>query len=256
VVTNVDFVNSILCHPRFARGDLFTGFIAEHFEGGRPLQPQEGRYLELASLAAAVLYHVRTAALRDSLAPMISRIGGAKGRKETCSYKVRAEADIFDVELEGAPQGRRWTFEARVNGQRHEVQTPAFEYYRRRLKLWIDGQVHRFRMRIEKTFIFVSFCGIARLFEVYTPKEWRLMQHMPANGGQDVENVLACPMPGQVLDVLVKKGDRVFRGQNLVVLESMKMESDVASPVDGVVAAVHAVSGQTVEADEILVQFE
>ena len=91
VVTNVDFVNSILCQDRFARGDLFTGFIAEHFKGGRPLQPQEGRYLELAALAATVLYHVRTAALRDSLAPMTSRIGGARCRQETCSYKVRAD---------------------------------------------------------------------------------------------------------------------------------------------------------------------
>lgn len=256
VVTNIDFAGSILCHPRFAQGDFSTDFIAKHFEGGRPIQPQDGRYLELAALAATVLYHVRTAALRDSLEPMTSRIGGAKGRQETCSYKVRAENDIFDVELEGAPQGRRWTFEARVNGRRHQVQTPPFEFYRRRLKLWIDGQVHRFRMRGENSFYFVSFCGIARLFEVYTPKEWRLMQYMPADSGQDVDNVLACPMPGQVVDVLVKKGDRVFRGQNLVLLESMKMESGVASPVDGVVAAVHVAPGQTVETGESLIQFE
>jgi propionyl-CoA carboxylase alpha chain len=256
VVTNVDFVNRILCHQRFAQGDLFTGFIGEHFEAGLPIEPQEGRYLELAALAATVLYHVRTAALRDSLEPMISRIGGSKDRQETCSYMVRAETDIFDVELEGAPRGRRWELEARVNGQRHQVQTPPFEFYRRRLKLWIDGQVHRFRMRGEESFFFVSFCGIARLFEVYTPKEWRMMQYMPSSRDQGMENVLACPMPGQVVEVLVKKGDRVFRGQTLVILESMKMESGVASPVDGVVAAVHAVAGKTVEADEILVQFE
>ncbi len=256
VVTNVDFVNSILCHPRFAQGDLSTDFIPKHFEGGRPIEAPDGRYLELAALASTVLHHVRTAALRVSLEPMVSRIGGAKSRQETCSYKVRAENDIFEVELDGEPQGRRWTFEARVNGRRHQVETPPFEFYRRRLKLWVDGQVHRFRMRGESSFYFVSFCGIARLFEVYTPREWRLMQYMPADSGQDVDNVLACPMPGQVVDVLVKKGDRVFRGQNLVLLESMKMESGVASPVDGVVAEVHAAAGQTVESDEILIQFE
>lgn len=256
VVTNIDFVNSILCHPRFARGDLFTGFIAEHFEGGRPLQPQEGRYLELAALATTVLYHVRMAALRDSLEPMISRIGGSKDMQGVCSYIVRAENDIFEVEIEGEPQSRRWVFESRVNGRRHEVQTPPFEFYRRRLKLWIDGKVHRFRMRIEKSFIFVSFCGMARLFEVYTPKEWDLMKYMPATRKEDAKNVLACPMPGQVIEVLVKSGDRVYRGQNLMVLESMKMESDVASPVDGIVTAVHVVAGQSVEVDQSLIQFE
>jgi len=256
VVTNIDFVNSILCHPEFIKATLFTGFIGEHFEGGRPLQPQEGRYLELAALASTVLYHVRTAALRNSLEPMVSRIGGSRDQQTTCSYKVKAENDIFDVELVGSPQGRRWMFEARVNGRSHQVETPPFEFYRRRLKLWIDGEVHRFRMRLEKSFIFVAFCGISRLFEVYTTKEWRLMHYMPISREQGKDNALACPMPGQVIDVLVKKGDRVFRGQNLMILESMKMESNVASPVDGIVASVHVGVGQTVETDEILVQFE
>ncbi len=53
----------------------------------------------------------------------------------------------------------------------------------------------------------------------------------------------------------VKKGDRVYRGQDLVSIESMKMESFVASPCDGEVEEVLAAPGQAVEADEILVRF-
>ena len=63
-------------------------------------------------------------------------------------------------------------------------------------------------------------------------------------------------MPGLVVDVLAQKGERVFRGQNLVILESMKMESGVASPVDGVIAEVKVTSGQAVEAGETLIKFE
>jgi propionyl-CoA carboxylase alpha chain len=63
-------------------------------------------------------------------------------------------------------------------------------------------------------------------------------------------------MPGLVVAVPVKPGDRVFRGQTLAVLESMKMESDVASPVDGVVAEVNGTVGQTVEAGDVLVRFQ
>jgi propionyl-CoA carboxylase alpha chain len=62
-------------------------------------------------------------------------------------------------------------------------------------------------------------------------------------------------MPGLVVQVAVKKGDRVFKGQNLLILESMKMESGVASPVDGVVAEVRVTAGQTVEAGEVLIRF-
>ena len=63
-------------------------------------------------------------------------------------------------------------------------------------------------------------------------------------------------MPGLVVDVLAQKGERVFRGQNLVVLESMKMESGVASPIDGVIAEVLVNKGQAVEADQTLIRFE
>ena len=63
-------------------------------------------------------------------------------------------------------------------------------------------------------------------------------------------------MPGLVVDIRVKKGDRVYRGQDLVSIESMKMESYVASPCDGVVEEVKVKPGQAVETGDILVTFE
>ena len=83
-----------------------------------------------------------------------------------------------------------------------------------------------------------------------------MMQFMPAKEDKAQSNILLCPMPGLVVDVLAKKGERVFRGQNLVVLESMKMESGVASPIDGVIAEVLVNKGQAVEADQTLIRFE
>jgi propionyl-CoA carboxylase alpha chain len=79
---------------------------------------------------------------------------------------------------------------------------------------------------------------------------------MPAHREQALENVLLCPMPGLVVTVRVQKGDRVYRGQDLVSIESMKMESFVASPCDGVVDEVLARPGQAVETDEVLVRFK
>jgi propionyl-CoA carboxylase alpha chain len=81
------------------------------------------------------------------------------------------------------------------------------------------------------------------------------MKYMPVRVERLLENVLFCPMPGLVVDVLVKKGDRVYKGQNLVIVESMKMESGVASPCDGMVEEVSVRPGQAVEAEDILVRF-
>ena len=71
-----------------------------------------------------------------------------------------------------------------------------------------------------------------------------------------VGDVVKCHIKEADPDVLAKKGERVFRGQNLVVIESMKMESGVASPCDGIVESVSVSAGQAVEADEILIRFK
>jgi propionyl-CoA carboxylase alpha chain len=254
VVTNIDFVNSILCHPEFARGNLNTGFIDEHFEGGSPRISPDASHIEMAALAATLIYHVRTVAVRESLRPMVSLIGGRREDDGAHSYMVRSGDYLSEVLLERTPEVRRWKIH--VGGNTYDVITPEFEFYRRRIKLIIDGQVHRFRIRTEQSFLFVSFSGITRLFEVYMPKEWDLLKYMPAEVERPPDNVLVCPMPGLVVKVLVGKGDPVFRGQNLVVLESMKMESGVASPTDGVIEEVLATAGQTVETGDILIRFK
>ena len=61
------------------------------------------------------------------------------------------------------------------------------------------------------------------------------------------------PMPGNILDVKVKAGDSVTKGQTLVVLEAMKMENEIPAPKDGKVAQVVVTKGATVGAGDTLV---
>lgn len=64
------------------------------------------------------------------------------------------------------------------------------------------------------------------------------------------------PMPGNILDVKVKAGDKVTNGQCLVVLEAMKMENEIPAPKDGVVTSVLVAKGATVEAGSVLVTLQ
>ena len=67
---------------------------------------------------------------------------------------------------------------------------------------------------------------------------------------------ITAPMPGRIVKVLVKKGDRVAARQGLVVVEAMKMENELRSPRDGVVTDVRAAEGASVEARAVLVVVE
>ncbi len=70
--------------------------------------------------------------------------------------------------------------------------------------------------------------------------------------GSGTAKVLS-PMPGKVVRVLVAAGDTVEKGQGLVVVEAMKMQNELKSPLDGVVQLVQAEMGATVMANQILV---
>lgn len=69
-----------------------------------------------------------------------------------------------------------------------------------------------------------------------------------------IEDRIAAPMPGLIVDVLVKEGDEVARGAALVVLEAMKMETRLTAPATGRVRCVHCAKGQTVERGQVLVE--
>ena len=75
------------------------------------------------------------------------------------------------------------------------------------------------------------------------------------NGGRadsSMAKVLS-PMPGKVVRVLVAPGDLVEKGQGLVVVEAMKMQNEMKSPLAGIVQQVQAEVGATVMANQILV---
>ena len=63
------------------------------------------------------------------------------------------------------------------------------------------------------------------------------------------------PMPGLVLNVLIKEGDEIKKGDNLLVLEAMKMENMLKSPTDGVIKKLEIKQGDKVEKNQILVIF-
>lgn len=70
----------------------------------------------------------------------------------------------------------------------------------------------------------------------------------PVAGGKPVN----APMPGNILAVNVKVGDKVEKGAVLCVLEAMKMENEIVAPIDGVIATVEASQGAAVEEGSVL----
>ena len=63
-------------------------------------------------------------------------------------------------------------------------------------------------------------------------------------------------MPGTIVNVVVKPGDKVTKGQVLLILEAMKMENEIMSPRDAVVVGVHVSKGDSVDSGKLLISLQ
>lgn len=94
-------------------------------------------------------------------------------------------------------------------------------------------------------------CGLTEsTAEVADPRSWRRRRHgaMEAEGRQQI----VAPMPGKIVRMLVQVGDQVAAGQGLLVVEAMKMQSEIRSPKSGTVERLFVSEDQPINAGDVL----
>jgi biotin carboxyl carrier protein len=75
-------------------------------------------------------------------------------------------------------------------------------------------------------------------------------------GNKKKEAHIKSPMPGLILELVVSEGEEVKEGDDLLILEAMKMENVLTAPKDGIVKSIHAKQGESVEKGQLLIEME
>jgi acetyl/propionyl-CoA carboxylase alpha subunit len=132
-------------------------------------------------------------------------------------------------------------------GRRHRVMLSALGEGEHRLE--VDGVAHRVWIAARGDAIYVHAAGRSWTLEVVD----ELAETAAVGGAADTA---VAPMPGTVVRVQVSAGEAVKRGQTLMVIESMKMETTIVAWRDGVVGAVHRLVGTTFDRKAPLVSLE
>jgi acetyl/propionyl-CoA carboxylase alpha subunit len=92
--------------------------------------------------------------------------------------------------------------------------------------------------------------------EAYQLRYQHPLNRLAAQAGGSADDAIRAPMPGSIVAVQVKTGDSVTKGQTLLVMESMKMETTILAPRDGVIETVTYDKGQTFDRDALLLTME
>ena len=102
----------------------------------------------------------------------------------------------------------------------------------------------------------ILFNDISYTFTVETPFSMQRMKVLNTGKGKPEKVSLKAPMPGKIIDVLVREGSNVLRGEPLIILEAMKMQNEIQSPVNGQVISIHAKPNSNVMKDDLLIEIK
>ncbi len=269
VRTNTALLARIAAHPAFAAGEVDTGFIERHKAAVIPkAEPADERVLALATLARLMEWRREAAASAGVSTEPASpwhrvdgwRLNGA-GHDEvrwkdgdrdvpvvahyrrTAGSMPSIGADTIDCRLEiggtaldaSAVVARDGSFRATLG----EAVTSA----RVVRAVANDGGVDYV--------VFTDGTAGGRTLRLVDPRDLSTADAGGAHGAG-----LKAPMPGKIIDVKVKDGETVSRGQPVIVLEAMKMEHTLVAPADGTIKRVLYAAGDQVQDGADLVEFE
>ncbi|MBN1484066.1 MAG: acetyl-CoA carboxylase biotin carboxyl carrier protein subunit [Chloroflexia bacterium] len=171
-------------------------------------------------------------------------------------FEIKVRERIYHVGLDGGPEegGPMHLDGFALNWKIIEVEGSVF-------RVCIDGIEYELELRENEEGQTVALVeGEEYPFEVsglvLGQRAPRKAEKPAAAAPEMVEGALTAMMPSKVIAVHVKEQDEVTAGQVVLVLEAMKMESELAAPQDGVVAAVHCAPGDSVDPGVPLIVIE
>lgn len=242
---NVPFLAAVMDQERFRGGALATSYIADEFPNGFQGTEPTAFQSDVMTAAAAFMHLTLAARARNTgsaLAQPLSRsdwrvMVGDKRLALTTAISVEGLDITLDNGRTLSLRGVQWrpgraVFRGILNGTAFTVEAqPAAEGF-------------TIRHRAAK----------ARVL-VLTPLSADLHERLPKRPPADTSKLIVSPMPGLVVSLDVKEGQEVKEGEMVAIIEAMKMQNIIKAERDGVVKSVGPKAGDSVAADEVLVEF-
>jgi propionyl-CoA carboxylase alpha chain len=246
VTSNLAFLSALMAHEKFASGDISTNTIAAQYPEGfdaAAVAPEDPATMVVVAAAMLRLYRDRAAQIEGQLDGQERCVPGdwvVIMHGEHHPVKVVPADGGHEVHYEGVDYSLRsdWQFGDHLYNGTINNEAVSVQIHRdnQKYRLWHGG--HQ--------------CDLS----ILTPREAELMRLMPEKAPPDVSRHLLAPMPGLLVSVAVKEGDEVKVGEELAVLEAMKMENTLRAERNGVVAKVHFEAGASIEVDELIMELE
>ncbi len=244
---NIDFLAAIMAHPRFQAGEnVTTGFIAEEYPDGFHGAPADADTRDAIAAAAAVVQIIEA-----ERAQLIDGQLSGDGAEYGSDWVVQVGDSAVPISVDG--DGGRFDI---VIDDRDIMLTTDWRVGEPQFRAEIDGVARTLTIEKAGSGMKVTTRGAAHRVRVLTPRAADLARHMIVKVPPDMSKYLLCPMPGLVVSIVVKPGDKVEAGQQLATVEAMKMENILRAEKSGIIGKVLAKAGDSLSVDAVILEFE
>ena len=249
---NISFLQALMAHPRWQEGRLSTAFIAEEYPDGFTGLALDEQAIQALACVATFIDHLsnqrrrrissqmrgtpvsfaseRVVTFGDHWLP-VNVTGGGQGVQVRFANEAGAIGDSIDINSDWVPGDPVW-------------------------RGTIDGRPVAVQVRPVLNGVGLAHRGVELDARVYTRREAELARLMPVKEAADTSKLLLCPMPGLVVSIAVSEGQEVKAGEQLCIVEAMKMENVLRAERDTKVSKINAKPGDSLAVDAVIMEFE
>ncbi len=247
--TNREFLIRCLGSERFARGEATTAFVTDEMRipaDGSASPAEEIVSARDAAMASVIFFRRdRQAALRSGPGVSETLCNWSNGIRLASHYRIDSQRTTFDVVVQPESNER---YRATVGDSVVAIEIGSLDAEAGCLT--IDGVPKAVTIRSrERDQLWIAAAGSDHLF---SRRERRAADDDDTTEGGRV----SAPMHGVILELAVEQGAQVDKGQRLLVMEAMKMQQEVLSPVAGIVENIHVRVDQQIASGDPLVTVE
>jgi len=243
---NASFLEAVLAHPRFESGDISTNFIEQEY-------PEGFIGAELTSdITRIFLGTAVTIFLRD--AERAAKISGqVPGRERAIGSRWVVNVDGGDYNIYVRPDQDQGYF---ITHNRRLIAVKTnWRIGNRLFQATVNGKPVSVQIKhLEEGYI-LTYGGADVAVKVRSPRVAELSQFMPKLQNKNKKDQLLAPIAGMIISLKVKEGQTVTRGQELLVIEAMKMENVIYADHETTIEKIDIKEKDTVAVDQLLIKF-
>ncbi len=243
---NGSFLEAIISHPRFEAGDISTNFIEQEYPGGFIGAELTSETTKIFLGAAVTIF------LRD--AERAAKISGqTPGRERAIGARWVVNAEGVDYNIYVRPDQDQGYFI--THNRRLIAVKTQWRLGRRLFQATVNGKPVSVQIKhLEEGYV-LTYGGSDVVVKVRSPRVAELAQFMPKPQNKNKKDQLVAPIAGLIIGLKVKEGQKVTRGQELIVIEAMKMENIIYADHETTITKVNVSERETVAVDQVLIQF-